>query len=172
MCMCEIGVAAAFGTYVILWVVWAGCEEPKFCNLTVNIPLNVCIAILECLASAYGLIRTPVKPESDGHQSRFARCPEQIWRCFFWKMLCNIFTVGTRQIVSFVGLVAEPLWIKTWRGLRSFLPRLGAPETGYGAFEFAIPKKGYGAFFLIGLVGEGVQEGRLRCEIGASISRL
>ena len=50
--------------------------------------------------------------------------------------------------------------------------QIGRQKTGYGAFEFATPKKGYGAFFLIGLVGEGVQKGRLRREIGASISRL
>ena len=39
---------------------------------------QACIAVLECLGGAYGSVRTPVKPESDGHQSRFARCPEQI----------------------------------------------------------------------------------------------
>ena len=49
---------------------------------------------------------------------------------------------------------------------------MGLAKRGYGAFVFATPKKGYGAFFLIGLVGKGVQKGRLRREIGALISRL
>ena len=40
-------------------------------------------------------------------------------------------------------------------------------KRGYGAFEFATPKKGYGAFCLIGLVGEGVQKDRLRREMCA-----
>ena len=48
------------------------------CNLKVNIPLQACIAIMEWLGGAYGSVRTPVKPESDGHQSSFARCPKQI----------------------------------------------------------------------------------------------
>ena len=57
-------------------------------------------------------------------------------------------------------------------GNQEFTPTWGFAKRGYGAFVFATPKKGYGAFFLIGLVGEGVQKSRLRREIGALISRL
>ena len=57
-------------------------------------------------------------------------------------------------------------------GNQEFTPTWGFAERDPGAFVFATPKKGYGAFFLIGLVGEGVQKGRLRREIGALISRL
>ena len=49
---------------------------------------------------------------------------------------------------------------------------MGLAKRGYGAFVFATPKKATAFFFLIGLVGEGVQKGRLRREIGALISWL
>ena len=93
-----------------------------------------------------------MKPENDGHQSRFASS--------FGNLLCKVLQLALGRSFALSALLlslfertgAAVVTGSNTNGTGARAPVWAAPKTGYAAFEFATPKKGYGAFFLIGLV--------------------